>query len=131
MNNFAFVLFFMLSAETVYLSLQRGNEIIFVDFRADATPRKLRDCMDGPRIEAPSGLKVPPNTMLSLDLNKLALLYNYTGTRLSLVLQYGPESLSHPSIQLGIVCTFPHACSTISASHKPPRASTSRHIALP
>ena len=81
-------------------SLQQANEVLYVDFRADSMPRKLRDCVEGHFTESSTGLSIRQNTVLSIDLDKLSILHNFNGTSMSVLLQYASEYDIHPSLQL-------------------------------
>lgn len=84
-------------------SLQRTGELIYVDFRADPTPQKVRDCMTGSNVESTAGLHVLPNTPLAIDLSRLSLFYGYDGTSLAVMFEYFSETALHPSLQFGSV----------------------------
>jgi len=103
MRKIILLIFFLIVVHFSSCSLAEENELLYIDFRADAISRKLKECIEGNYVETNNGIKISPNTVFSIDFERLAMVHQYSGNSLYFVMQFDSEFSLHPSIQIDMV----------------------------
>jgi hypothetical protein len=84
-------------------ALKLDDEITYVDLTEGPIHPKFADCLTGLGTQTATGLRMMPNSALTIDLDRMVTAYDYPGTFLAIMLQYGDDYALHPNIQYGKV----------------------------